>query len=82
MPESSKSPTHVAFAMKPRSKGWLEIGSARLDDNGTGHVFLDRLPIGGFSGYVHLAPTGTRPPPLEPQPQRPTPQGDVEDDEV
>jgi hypothetical protein len=81
MPENSKSLTHVAFAIKPRSKGWLEIGSARLDENGTGHIFLDRLPIGGFSGYVHLAPNGTRPPVLEPQPQRPAPQGDTGDEE-
>jgi hypothetical protein len=82
MAESFKPSTHMAFAMRPRRNGWLEIGSARIDENGAGHVFLDRLPIGGFTGYVHLAPTGTRPPALDPQPQRPASQSDTGDDDM
>jgi hypothetical protein len=35
------------------------------------HVFLDTLPIGGFTGYVYLSPVGARPPVLEPAPHRP-----------
>jgi hypothetical protein len=38
-----------------------------LDRNGVFHGFLDRLPIGGFSGYVHFAPIGEAPPDAEPQ---------------
>ena len=69
-----KTPTHTAFAMKRESKRygrWLEIGNARVESNGTIHVFLDRTPIGGFNGYVHLSPTGVKPPEPEPTPQRP-----------
>jgi hypothetical protein len=41
-------------------------------------LFLDRLPIGGFSGGVLLSPIGTVPPLPEPPPRRP---GDVDDDD-
>ncbi len=41
-------------------------------------VFLDRLPIGGFSGGVLLSPIGTVPPLPEPPPRRP---GDVDADD-
>ena len=41
-------------------------------------VFLDRLPIGGFSGGVLLSPIGIVPPLPEPPPRRP---GDVDDDD-
>lgn len=69
----SKEPTHAAFAMKRLSKtrfSWLEIGTGRLDDNGAFHGFLDRLPIGGFTGYVQFVPIGTQPP--LPEPERPS----------
>ena len=36
-----------------------------------GHVFLDRTPLGGFSGHVYIAPVGVRPEDPKPQPQRP-----------
>jgi hypothetical protein len=47
-------------------------------------VFLDRLPIGGFTGYVYLAPVGTQPPVIEPTPQRPAQVsgGNIEDEEA
>ncbi|WP_263356147.1 hypothetical protein [Acidicapsa ligni] len=48
---------------------WLEIGNGRLDSDGIFHGFLDRTPIGGFSGYVYFAPVGTTP--AEPEPERP-----------
>ena len=76
----SKAPTHTAFALKREGKKhgrWLEIGTARQDDTGIIHVFLDRTPIGGFNGYAYLAPFGATPPDPEPQPQRP----EAEDDE-
>jgi hypothetical protein len=57
---------------------WLEVGSGRIDGDGA-HLFLDRLPIGGFTGYVRLTPQGS-PPPL-PQPQRPASAAGEDEDE-
>ena len=77
----NKAPTHTAWAFKREGKKfgrWLEIGVARVEDNGIVKVFLDRLPIGGFTGGVMLAPIGTEPPLPQPPPRRP---GDVEDDD-
>lgn len=70
----NKVPTHTAFALKREGKKfgrWLEIGNARIESDGIGHVFLDRTPVGGFNGYVYLSPTGVKPPDPEPTPQRP-----------
>jgi hypothetical protein len=53
------SATHTAFAMQRIGKNFapsLEIGTGRIDPDDTVHVYLDRLPIGGFSGYVQLLP--------------------------
>ena len=66
--------THTAFTLRREGKRhgrWLEIGTARLEGDGPAHVFLDRLPVGGFTGYVHLVPLGAQPPAPEPEPQRP-----------
>lgn len=64
----------------PKNYGrWLEIGKARLDSDGTIHVFLDRTLIGGFNGYAYLAPIGVQPPPSEPEPKRPN---EPSDDEI
>jgi hypothetical protein len=81
-PINAKAATHTAFATKREGKRlkllrWLEVGAARLDKDGVMHVFLDRLPVGGFTGYVYLAPAGAPPPASDPQPQRP---GDAEDE--
>jgi hypothetical protein len=67
-----KAPTHSAFARRRLGKRhftWLEIGKGRLDIDLKFHGILDRLPIGGFDGYVYFAPIGTTP--LEPEPHRP-----------
>ena len=54
---------------------WLEIGKGRLDSDGAFHGFIDRLPVGGFSGYVYFGRIGTEPP--APEPERPgEPTGD------
>jgi hypothetical protein len=79
MPDE-KAPTHVAYAMKRLSKTrfiWLEIGRGRLDKDGVFHGFLDRMPIGGFTGYVYFAPIGTQPP--LPEPERPLNNSDNSD---
>jgi hypothetical protein len=72
--KSAIAPTHTAYAFKREGKKfgrWLEVGTARIDKDAAGmaHVFLDRLPIGGFTGYLHLVPVGTEPPPVAPEPQ-------------
>ena len=74
-------PTHTAFAFKRQGRNfgrWLEIGVARAEAGGSIRVFLDRLPIGGFSGGVMLSPIGTVPAVPEPPPRRP---GQVEEDD-
>jgi hypothetical protein len=87
MAEQLKKPTHTAYAFrregrKMRFGRWLEVGTARLDRDNIAHVFLDRLPIGGFTGYVYLAPVGTQPQLPEPEPQRPGEAAEDEDSEA
>ena len=76
-----KARTHTAWTMQRIGKKlghWLEVGSGRIEGDEV-HLHLDRLPVGGFTGYVRLAPQGS-PPPL-PQPQRPAPVTAGDDDE-
>jgi hypothetical protein len=81
--DDAKAVTHTVFAKKREGRRlrlwrWLEVGAARLEKDGVCHVFMDRLPVGGFNGYLYLAPIGAPPPSPDPQPQRP---GDNEDDD-
>jgi hypothetical protein len=76
-----KTPTHTAFTLKREGKRhskWLESGTGRHDSNGVFHAFLDRLPVGGFNGYVYFAPVGETPP--DPEPARPPQPSDEEED--
>lgn len=80
---NAKTPTHTAFTAKREGRRlkflrWLEVGVARLEKDGVVFVHLDRLPVGGFTGFVYLAPVGSPPPSSDPQPQRP---GETSDDE-
>jgi hypothetical protein len=74
---SEKKPlTHTAYAAKRESRTafrWLEIGMVRIEDDGRGNhqVYIDRLPVGGFNGRIHLSPIGEKPPDVTPEPQRP-----------
>jgi hypothetical protein len=86
MADNSKVRTHTAYAYRREGKKFgrmLECGTGRIEriDNERYrvHVFADRLPIGGFTGYFLLSPIGTPPP--EPQPQRPG-QADEDEDEA
>jgi hypothetical protein len=77
-----KAPTHTAYALQRQGRRygeWLEIGRARREVSGVIHLFLNRTPIGGFTGYAYLAPIGTQPPDPEPAPQRPSALGSPED---
>ena len=59
----------AAKVKKIRFGRCLEVGTGRADADGTFHVFMDRTPIGGFTGYVLMKPLGSAPP--EVQPERP-----------
>jgi hypothetical protein len=69
---TNKPHTHIAYTRQRIGKKFireLEIGSGYIDDEGVAHAFLNRLPIGGFTGYVRLAPKDKLLP--EATPQRP-----------
>ncbi len=74
---SKRNPTHTAFVLKRESRTysrWLEVGEAQLQfdvASESHHIYLDRLPVGGFSGHIVLHPRGTQPPDPLPSPERP-----------
>jgi hypothetical protein len=73
----NEAPTHIAFAKRYYTKRrfiWLEIGKGRLDKTGNFHGLLDRLPIGGLSGYTCFVRIGQEPP--APEPERPDDSGE------
>jgi hypothetical protein len=84
---TEKPPTHTAYALRRenpddglkregRVKGyWIEIGNAWIESGGAGHIFLDRLPTGGFNGHVNLLPVGVKPSEPEAGPERPFEEG-------
>lgn len=79
--------THTAWAFQRlgrKSGTLLEVGTGRIDhDRNIAHVYMNRQPIGGYTGYVVLAPVGTKPPPVsEMQPLRPDERGDEEETEA
>jgi hypothetical protein len=77
-----KKPTHTAYAMKRLGRKfvrWLEVGTGRHNQDGSFQAFLDRTPIGGWTGAVYFAPIGSPPP--EPPPERRAPQDATGDDE-
>jgi hypothetical protein len=48
-------------------------------DRNIAHEFRDRQPIGGYMGYVVLAPHGVKPEPPPAEPERPGEGGENED---
>jgi hypothetical protein len=72
---TEQSPTHTAHALRKESRSrsrYIEIGHARIEKDGAvHHIFLDRLPIGGFTGHVFLSPIGVKLPDPAPTPERP-----------
>jgi hypothetical protein len=68
--DSEKTPPYVAWALQRRRKGratfiWpLDIGTGRIDPDGTPRLFLDRNPLAGYGGYfaeIILLPRGVKP---------------------
>lgn len=65
--------THTAYVLKreTRTTGrWLDIGTAYIDSDGAPRahqVYIDRLPVAGFSGNIRLQPNGVKPPDPEPE---------------
>lgn len=77
-PEKKHTHTAYAFQRQGRKSGrLLQVGTGRIDlDRNIAHVFMDRQPIGGYTGYVVLAPHGVKPEPPPPEPERPGDQSD------
>lgn len=78
--------THTAYAFQrlgKKSGTLLEVGTGRIDaDRNIVHVYMNRQPIGGYTGYVVLAPAGVKPPPIsQMQPVRPDDHGGDEEAE-
>jgi hypothetical protein len=76
---ADKPMTHTAWAYhrvhtrRGASGYWLEVGKGRRGDEANGYedaVYLDRTPIGGWTGAIRLRPIGAGPP-APPPPQRP-----------
>lgn len=79
----NKPRTHYAYVERREGREvsrLIEIGTARIEKDGAGghDVYLDRLPIGGFSGHIHLLPIGVKPSDPQSQAKRP---GQVSADE-
>jgi len=70
MGDTNNKMTLTAWAYKRISRGrnasgyWLEIGKAGDGEDGEGEtkVYLDRTPLGGWTGALRLRPTGAGPP--------------------
>ncbi len=69
-----KVPTHTAYTLRRETRTvsrYIEVGAARTDQHGDiHHVYLDRLPVGGFTGKFCVSPVNAKPP-APPGPQRP-----------
>jgi hypothetical protein len=68
--DNSKAFTHTAYAFSRQGKKFgrlLDCGKARIDQqHNLVHVFMDRTPTTGYTGYIVLSPIGAQPPKIEP----------------
>lgn len=83
---SKSDHTHTAWAFQRlgrKSGTLLEVGTGRIDgDRNIAHIYMNRQPIGGYTGYVVLAPIGVKPPAVsEMQQQRPDERSNEEETE-
>jgi hypothetical protein len=74
MSDPAKTHTHTVYAYQRLGKKTgklLEVGSGYIDrDRDIAHLFMNRQPIGGYTGYVILSPHGVKPPPLQDEASR------------
>jgi hypothetical protein len=70
MATNDKKRTHTAYAFSRQGKKFgrlLECGTGRIDkERNLVHVFMDRGPLTGYTGYIVLTPIGEPPPKVEP----------------
>jgi hypothetical protein len=70
MAANGKTRTHTAYAFSRQGKKFgrlLECGTGRIDkERNLVHVFMDRGPLTGYTGYIVLTPVGEPPPKVEP----------------
>jgi hypothetical protein len=60
-----KESKYGAYALRRQGKmaRWLEIGDASMHSDGKGcDVYVDRLPVGGFSGHILVRAKDAPPP--------------------
>jgi hypothetical protein len=74
--------THTAWTFQRlgrKSGSLLEVGTGRIEaDRNIAHVYMNRQPIGGDTGYVVPAPVGVKPPAVsEMQAMRPDDHGGI-----
>jgi hypothetical protein len=64
---SNLAHTHTVWAYQRtgrKSGRMVECGSGRIDtDRNIAHVVMNRQPLGGYTGYIVLAPKGAAPQP-------------------
>jgi hypothetical protein len=79
--------THDAFIFKSEGvrKGrrlgfWVAEGYARIEPDGSLFVYLHSTPIGGFDGRIRCIKYGSKPPGINPAPQRPGENGPGEEE--
>jgi len=86
MVNDSRAHTHTAYAFSRQGKKFgrlLECGRARVDkERNLVHVFMDRTPTTGYTGYIVLSPVGAPPPNATPPAADTTENEDGEDDEA
>jgi hypothetical protein len=70
MATETRTHTHTAYAFSRLGKKFgrlLECGKARVDkERNLVHVFMDRTPTTGYTGYIVLSPIGAPPPNAKP----------------
>jgi hypothetical protein len=75
MPEI-KPPLRPVYIFKregkrPNQGRWLECGGGRIEADGSVQFFLDRIPVGGWSGHVMLPNEAGKLPETIDRPTRP-----------
>ena len=62
---------HDQRCRSPNQGRWLECGGFRVETDGSVQIYLDRIPVGGWSGHVLLPNETGKPPATIDRPTRP-----------